>query len=640
MLFYTSSIPIPIRTTAQVKQIEPTPDQSSLNPDHVYSLGRAEWEYLENHIKEKDFKIEEILTLRDDSAFANWEHMPMFLGRKDPDFVSLEQQLKTLKAKHPNRTKFKIAINNGFGSSLGDSMIGITAFKSVYPILKEHLQNVEIDIIMGWTHDESVVGLYEQVPEFSRFIKQNCTLADLSSYQAVFDFYGLLKLPNYGKIPVVDWCMMWMGLDISNISSRDKRNSIYIPIDAGLEIETLLGEFDGKTILLNQAASVDLRSIPSNFMNSLVQHLLDVYPNYRFVTLQKLDIDHPRILDFTGKTRNLDLLAALVYKVDCVITPDTYILHLSDATNTPCVALFTSVSPRRYPYYPLTAGLLLPGATDLPAWDSSKTTNEEWLEFGLLYESAWKSFDLQDIKSAIDDVILRKPKFSQSLRNHNTNSKCVYEITNGLYHGKGFTKTEFTNHIENSIKSLIDKYLVYGDHVIFAGSSYDALIFDTTKTIGELGKTYVFEPRRMVYQMLCANAVVLQLNNIHGFNVLPYDNSGDVLNIKSLDMMSEYNTVSSNNCAITEKVFTARIDDLHIKQCRMIVIHKPIDTLKTLTGCVETINRLKPMIVSCVKTDECSSVMQLFDSFGYTCRVIPLDTSGEYSLIMGVAKSK
>ena len=569
MLFYTSSIPIAIRTASQVKHIDATLDQNNLNPEHIYSLGRAEWEYLENHIKEKNLKIEETLTIRDDSAFSNWEHMPMFLGRKNKNFVSLTEQLHSLKAKHPARTKFTIAINNGFGSSLGDSLIGITAFRQVYPIIKSILGEVEFHILMGWIHNESVMDLYEQAPEFDVIVEENVSLSKLSKYQAVIDFYGLLKIPNYGKIPVVDWYMWWMGIDADSIGIESKRNKIYAAFSDLNKASSELGEFSGRTILVNQKTSVNLRSMPEKFGTNLVEYLLKQFPFDRIVSLQTLDIKHPRLLDFSVKTPTLDSLAALVHCVDVVITPDTYLLHLADATNTPCIALYSSVSPDRYPYYPQNIGLLIPGAEQLSAWNKSKTNEEEWSQISAEYESAWNSFDLDNIRRSID--MLTSEHYTSNVRNEllQLNTKLInsFVYANKTWAGKGYTAVALTDHIEQLINLFTLKYLVYGDSVVYMGTGFSESVSAVTKAIGHLGTLYAIEPRQHIHQLTCANLIASQVTHTKTYCALPYDTTGSVLSIHSLDVNNEYNTISSNNCALSVSVISLKLEDLNFKQC-------------------------------------------------------------------------
>lgn len=640
MLFYTSSIPITIRVNSQVKHIEATPDQNNLNPEHVYSLGRSEWEYLEKYISEKNLKIEDVISLRDDTAFSTWKHLPVFLGRKDENFTSLIDQLEQVKINNPGKTKFRIAINNGFGSSLGDSLIGITAFRHVYPILAKYLPGLRIDIIMGWIHDESVMQLYEQVPEFNVIIEENCSLAHFSKYQAVIDFYGLLILPNYGKIPIVDWYMLWMGIDIDNISKHDKRNSIYIPVDDGIKIESFLGDFSGKTILLNEKASVNLRCIQPEYMKKLTRYLLDEYPDFRFVSLQKPDFEHPRLLDFSNKTPTLNLLSALVYSVDAIITPDTYTLHLADATNTPCVALYTSVSPRRYPYYPLTEGILLPCATELPAWNKSKVSDEEWSKISHEYDTAWNNLDLEKIKIALNDVLSRSSLYMQMPRQYNIRNNNLYKLENNIWNGIGLTHVDITENITKSIHIIAKQYLTYADNVVCMCIDDQASMIELSRMIGHLGKLIVYEPRRQISQLLSANAVANQLDNISCYTMLPYDSSGDLLNIRFLDVRSEYNTISSNNCVVSDSVITTKLDDWKLKQCRMLIINKPINIVKSLIGSTETIKRLSPILLIVCETKEIYGINTFLESIDYAYTIFPIDSFGEYSLIMSVVKSK
>lgn len=64
-----------------------------------------------------------------------------------------------------------------------------------------------------------------------------------------------------------------------------------------------------------------------------------------------------------------------------------------------------------------------------------------------------------------------------------------------------------------------EQLLTEGCVVIEAGASFGVNTVPLAKIVGPRGRVYSFEPQRLFYQMLCGNAALNNLTNVHAFNV-------------------------------------------------------------------------------------------------------------------------
>ncbi|MFW9622252.1 MAG: glycosyltransferase family 9 protein, partial [Macromonas sp.] len=481
MQAYSISVPLTLRGKHQVKHVAAANNLQAPQIEGVHVLGAHEMEQIKQRLPKEhpNAKLEDVLKVVSDQTLARWEHWPVYLGPRSGSSNTLRQQLADLRAKHPQRQHFRIGINNGFGANLGDSMLGATAFRCVAPVLQELLPQVTVDVIMGWTQGQSVASLYEHTPGIDRVVTQTPTLAELGRYQALFNTHNLIKLPRYGQMPVVDWYLWWLGMEPASVPAASKRNQIHIEPDDTAFVAQKLGPQQGPLILLNQKASVPLRSAPSAFVARLARHLLKQWPKARLVVLQDVGLEHHRILNLSADVTTIGRLAALMAQVDAVVTPDTYPLHLADATSTPCVGLFTSISASAYPYYPLMQGLHLPKAEELPAWGESKVSTEQWEKIGPQYDAAWAAWPLEQIVQALRDVMQRKRKDGQrhTLPLPAPLPRTAYRLAQPAapeakihWEGAAQVHPEEVSKLLDNLWHVAKQVLVHGDHAALLGA--------------------------------------------------------------------------------------------------------------------------------------------------------------------------
>jgi FkbM family methyltransferase len=125
---------------------------------------------------------------------------------------------------------------------------------------------------------------------------------------------------------------------------------------------------------------------------------------------------------------------------------------------------------------------------------------------------------------------------------------------------------------------------------------------------------YSFEPQSKVFQMLCANVVLNNCNNIHLFNAPLYDrvcamviasDSKQEISIPRKDGAINYDAIT-NLAALTyevtktkqaNEILSMRLDDLAIENISFIKVDTQGSDLIVLRGAVETIKRTNPVIV-------------------------------------------
>lgn len=340
------------------------------------------------------------LHIVDESALLDWSPFPTRLGRVFTYVVGdglhvhskdapLSAQLQALRARKPQRRHFRIAVVNGFGANLGDSTVGITAFRVVLQYLREHLPSFSCDALLCPGASAAVADILGHEPEVERVLLHNLTVAEFAQYDAYFDFTNLINLPRYNEMPTVDWMLWWCGLAPDAVPAEHKRNRGHIRQDAWQAVQVLLRHRPGQKVLFNPKASVPLRSMPEDVALQFAKRLLELDPEIKLVIDQPMDCKHPRLIDLSGQIDSPEKFKALVGQVDGVITVDTFAIHQADISSTPCVTLFSSIAPTAYPYYPYNAGLGIPGYEALPAYQRPKVADEEWQHIKDAYHAAW-----------------------------------------------------------------------------------------------------------------------------------------------------------------------------------------------------------------------------------------------------------
>lgn len=611
MLGYLVARPLTLSAASLSRTLRPARDFAAPAIDEVHVPALKELDLVRKAlaVAYPDEPEEALLRVLTPATLAQMPGFPVRLGVAgvaDPLAATgcLVGQLRALRAAMPDRSLFRVLLANGFGGNLGDNLIGLTAFRQVLVVLRAEWPEVAVDVMLGWHADDRLDRIYRDADGIDRVLAHGPTLAELSRYQAFFDTDGLLTLPRYGRMPMVDWYLWWMGLDPALIAPAEKRNAVAVPaavrqsVAAGLPPER-------PRIVVNPQASVALRSMPEATCRRIVMHLLDVWPQARVVLTQSLEIEHPRVHDLSAALPSVDHLAALLAGTDGLIGVDTFTLHLADATATPAVTVFTSVSADLYPYYPLGEAMSLPDAERLPAWGKMKTSREAWPEFAAAYASAWQDLAPEVVLAALQRAMARKAVQPSVLANLlPPREGPLFPATRPFGEDRvvEVPARQRDEPLAASLwRTLADvgrQVLCRGDTVAVLGAGAGEGALPLAQRVGHQGRLIAFEPRRELHLRLCANLASAGIAHAETHAAMPEGETFAVRRIGSLHVDDEYAPLRLDNCAQPEPVVCWPLDALAPESCRLLAVCAPLPLLSVLEAARATIERLHPVVLA------------------------------------------
>jgi len=132
---------------------------------------------------------------------------------------------------------------------------------------------------------------------------------------------------------------------------------------------------------------------------------------------------------------------------------------------------------------------------------------------------------------------------------------------------------------------------------------------------------YAFEPQRLVFQALCANLALNQVENVHAWQAAIGAEPGR-LYMPELDPRQPYNFggVSMQTTPTAEAVLRIRLDDVGIRQLVLLKIDVEGMELEVLTGARELITRHRPYIyVENDRPEKSAALIAWLQEEGYSC---------------------
>ena len=645
MITYFSTCSLELRTPWQSKVLTAASDPAAPRANEIYIAAQNELGLIRT-AAEKAFPqqpvSELVKTITAESA-ASLQEMPPRLGAQgfaDAAVAppgSLPLQLQRLRQACPQRRHFRFLLVNGFGSNLGDNLLGLTALRQVLLVCRAELPSVTFDVLLGWHADDRLARQFRGLDGIERVLTQGITLAELSCYQGIYDTSDLLILPGYATTPVVDWYLSWMGVDPRLVKLADKRNRVVVSAASVKSVQALLPAASAPRILINAKASVDLRCMPECAVVRLIEALLAKWPHAQVMLLQAAPVDDARVVNLAASVPDIDHLAALLASVDAVVGVDTFTSHLADATATPSVTLYTSTHPDIYPYYPLNHGLLIPRAQQLPAWGKTKVTTEVWDEYADQYLAAWQALDMGSVLDALSVCIEKK-----AAQPNNFKATWLPDESTarpGLTHAIEAPGATLDVPLRRRSGPLPDlqisavlnaaaQFAVCGDTVVMVGAGAGEVVLGVASRVGAHGQVVVMEPRYRLHQLLCANVARAGLWHVHTHSVLPEGEGVTTRRLPSLQLYEEVPQLSFANCMEPELVVCWPIDTLGLGACRLLVLSSPFVRLPILEGARRTIELLRPVVVlSLTVLAEVPEFETFFKALNYQTRVLEIEVA-------------
>ena len=646
MYAYYLTRALTVHARGQRKTLQPAAQATAPASTEIHVAAQRELEMVRAAVREtyQEEALDGTLRLLPPAALARVPGLPVTLGAgayADPAAEAapgcLVSQLQALKAAHPHRRHFRLLLINAFGTNLGDSLIGIGAYRQLLAVLRTQLPEVSVDVLLGWHKDDRLALMFGAVDGIDAVLTQGPTLAELSRYQAVVDTNTLLTLPRYGQLPMVDWYLWWMGLDPQAVPAGEKRNAVDIAADATTYVASRLPAAVGPRFLVNPKASVTLRTMPDSITQRLVEQLLAAWPRAQVILIQPLAFEHPRVVDLSAAIDTAQRLAAVVALADGLIGVDTYTQHLADATATPAVTLFTSVSPDLYPYYPLGETLLLPDARTLPAWGKMKVRPAEWAHIGPAYEAAWQALDMNAVLSALQRAMQRKADAPEAFAPRRPpwpaaplpRTRTVTVGTATIEVPRHQRDDAMAATLDGAIAAIARQVLCVGDTVVQLGAGVGESALALAQQVGRHGRLVAFEPRRELHQRLCANLAGAGIGHADTHAVMPVGEVPAVRDINRLCADDEYLPMQIANSAIPEQVMCWPLDTLALGACRLIVVRSPMPLLSVLQGARATLERLRPVVLAGVLPLRSAPALESFlAGLGYQTRLLELGAPG------------
>jgi hypothetical protein len=639
MLGYVVSRPVVLRTATQVKHIAATDDFERIGVDRVQIDALNELKYVRAKLA-RDFPespVEKLVKAVPYAKLTQWPQFPMMLGRRGHAVAGegdvLRQQLFTLRERYPQTRRFRILINNGFGTNLGDTLVGLTAFRAAWSLLKEQLPEPSIDVLTGWIPMDGVTHLLRQQEGIEQILNQGPSLQAMARYHGFFDFANLIALPRYGEIPPVDWYLWWLGLDPAQVKEADKRNRIALDSADSEAIAACLSAYSGPKILINAKASASLRRMPESVLQSLSLATLASDPALWVVFDQPVHFEHPRVIHLSAIVNSPQRLAALIAQVDGVITPDTFLQHVADAVGTPTCTLNTSVPADFFRYYPTVQTLVLPVAESLRGWGKTKVSAEEWEELAPAYAQVWSQLDSSWVMAALDRARQNRNALldGEVSRIDKPRSPFRPALTvpdvgdSSRLVPSGERASDESEALARQIRRLCRQVLLPGDTVALLGAGAGALAASLAECIAPYGRLIAFEHRRGVHQLLCANMIRSGHEHIETHPVMPTGKDFAVVPMPSLSLRDDHVPTAESNQSVTEPVVCWPLDRLELPHCRLLVVQAPVPMVPALEGAAETLLRHRPFVVAGpVCREDFPELVRVLRDASYDVKAVPL----------------
>jgi FkbM family methyltransferase len=166
--------------------------------------------------------------------------------------------------------------------------------------------------------------------------------------------------------------------------------------------------------------------------------------------------------------------------------------------------------------------------------------------------------------------------------------------------------------------ALFRDWLRPGDVALDLGANIGALTVPMAQIVGPTGTVYALEPQRYVFQILCGNVALNELRNVQTLQWAAGHSTGTT-RVAPLDYGAQNNfgAVSLGGDR-GEEVAVIAIDDLNLRQLRLLKIDVEGMELNAIMGASATLERCRPIVlIENDRRDKSTALInQLFQS-GY-----------------------
>ena len=252
----------------------------------------------------------------------------------------------------------RLAILNGFGRSLGDSLVGLQALHAL-----QGLGLLPKPVLFREDHGRTMVNqLYPLAIDFADVAvmpEAAGSQAILQDFDTVIDIRDFAFDPSFRGVSMIDYFLDRLGTDPAAIPAPLKRNLWLASRAQPLGARKLPARY----VLFCPGSSMALRDMPETVQNRLLDLLRKLQTDPIVTQGQPYG---SRVIASPSLSAIGDLFG-LVAGATCIVSTDTAMVHLADAFSIPCLAFFTTHRAEwRMRDYPLCTAVCLPVA-GLPA---------------------------------------------------------------------------------------------------------------------------------------------------------------------------------------------------------------------------------------------------------------------------------
>lgn len=334
-------------------------------------------------------------------------------------------------------------------------------------------------------------------------------------------------------------------------------------------------------------------------------------------SLQKLDKDATTpdfMVDYSELLTNYGNTAALINKLDLVITVDTSVAHLAGALGKP-------------------VWLLLAHA---PNWSwLQKGESSPWYPTAKLIRQISPG-DWRGIFAEIRNTLSMQLGGNKLVSEQQTESS--YELNSAIY-SDGFNQIAKCRHgmmifnkhdayVGRSLKlygefsegeiEVFDRYISPGHTVVEVGANIGAHTVYLSKRVGTQGSVIAIEPQRLVFQTLCANLAINNLTNVITYQAGAGSADG-VITVPNVDPNEPHNFGGvSLGGSEGYLVPLMTIDSLNMTHCNLLKLDVEGMEIEVIKGAIETIERCKPiMYIENDRRENSSELVKMINTLGY-----------------------
>ena len=167
-------------------------------------------------------------------------------------------------------------------------------------------------------------------------------------------------------------------------------------------------------------------------------------------------------------------------------------------------------------------------------------------------------------------------------------------LSNDLFIGRSLDRYgEFSEGEMELFRQIVER----GQVVVDAGANIGTHTVFFAQTMGPGGAVFSFEPQRLIFQVLCANAALNGLSNVFPFHAAAGRERG-VACVPALDPAAPQNfgAVSLRGARGGDRVRMMTIDELGLAACHLIKIDVEGMERDVMAGAEQTIARLRPFL--------------------------------------------